>query len=192
MFELGMRLAFDKPTIIIKDNKTNYSFDTAPIEHLEYPQDLRYSSIVDFKVRLTEKIKSTFEKSQSDPQYSTFLKSFGDYKIPKLEKSNISKEDYIIEELGVIRRLLRNNNNLDSYKNYSNDNFRYSSDLELNNSIRLVEEVILNIYGSYEDFKLAYYNDSQGALNTIQNYLMNSSKAKISSNALTRILNNYV
>jgi hypothetical protein len=29
MFELGMRLAFDKPAIIIKDNRTNYSFDTA-------------------------------------------------------------------------------------------------------------------------------------------------------------------
>jgi len=37
MFELGMRLAFDRPTIIIKDDKTSYSFDTSPIEHLEYP-----------------------------------------------------------------------------------------------------------------------------------------------------------
>jgi len=40
MFELGMRLAFDKPTIIIKDNITGYSFDTSLIEHLEYPRDL--------------------------------------------------------------------------------------------------------------------------------------------------------
>jgi hypothetical protein len=31
MFELGMRLAFDRPTIIVKDDKTSYSFDTAPI-----------------------------------------------------------------------------------------------------------------------------------------------------------------
>lgn len=37
MFELGMRLAFDKPTIIIMDNMTKYSFDTSPIEHLGYP-----------------------------------------------------------------------------------------------------------------------------------------------------------
>ncbi|MCL2651945.1 MAG: hypothetical protein FWD60_13120 [Candidatus Azobacteroides sp.] len=29
MFELGIRLAFDKPTIIIKDDKTSYSFDTS-------------------------------------------------------------------------------------------------------------------------------------------------------------------
>jgi hypothetical protein len=42
MLELGMRLAFDKPAIIIKDDRTNYSFDTAPIEHLEYPIDLNY------------------------------------------------------------------------------------------------------------------------------------------------------
>src|ERR1700722_12759857 len=37
MFELGMRLAFDKPTILVKDNKTNFSFDISGIEHLPYP-----------------------------------------------------------------------------------------------------------------------------------------------------------
>jgi hypothetical protein len=57
MFELGLRLAFDKPTVIIKDDKTAYSFDTAPIEHIEYPRDLRFSQIVEFKERLAEKIK---------------------------------------------------------------------------------------------------------------------------------------
>jgi hypothetical protein len=35
-----MRLAFDRPTIIVKDDLTTYSFDTSPIEHLEYPRDL--------------------------------------------------------------------------------------------------------------------------------------------------------
>src|SRR5262245_51569427 len=53
MFELGMRLAFDKPTIIVKDDKTAYSFDTAPIEHLPYP---RFAQIAEFKAKLTEKI----------------------------------------------------------------------------------------------------------------------------------------
>ena len=43
LFELGMRLAFDKPTVIIKDDKTDYSFDTSIIEHLAYPRDLRFS-----------------------------------------------------------------------------------------------------------------------------------------------------
>ncbi|MDX0654689.1 hypothetical protein GOD34_28880 [Sinorhizobium medicae] len=38
MLELGMRLAFDKPVVIVKDDQTSYSFDTAPIEHLPYPR----------------------------------------------------------------------------------------------------------------------------------------------------------
>ncbi|HDZ1044197.1 TPA: hypothetical protein RRU23_005290, partial [Klebsiella pneumoniae] len=43
MFELGMRIAFDKPVIIIKDNATQYCFDSGTIEHLEYPKDMRYA-----------------------------------------------------------------------------------------------------------------------------------------------------
>lgn len=99
MFELGIRLAFDKPTIIIKDDKTSYSFDTSPIEHLEYPRDLRYNRIEDFKSKLTDKIKKTYEKSVSDRQYSTFLKHFGEFKVAKLETKVVSKEDYILDEL---------------------------------------------------------------------------------------------
>ena len=56
MFELGMRLAFDKPAIIVIDDKTDYSFDTSPIEHLSYPRDLRYFDILDFKEQLKKKI----------------------------------------------------------------------------------------------------------------------------------------
>jgi hypothetical protein len=63
MFELGLRLAFDKPAIIIKDDKTGYNFDTSPIEHLEYPRDLRFSRIADFKETLAEKIQATRKKS---------------------------------------------------------------------------------------------------------------------------------
>lgn len=67
MFELGMRLTFDKPTIIIKDDKTDYSFDTSPVEHLKYPRDLRYHDIIKFKDTLTDKIKGTYKASSDDP-----------------------------------------------------------------------------------------------------------------------------
>ena len=105
MFELGMRLAFDKPTIIIKDDKTTYSFDTSPIEHLEYPRDLRFNKIVDFQEKLTEKIQGTHKKATTDKNYTTFLKHFGEFTVPILETKNISKEDYILEELHSIKSL---------------------------------------------------------------------------------------
>lgn len=104
MFELGLRLAFDKPTIIIKDDKTNYSFDTAQIEHLTYPRDLRYLKIIEFREKLKSKILGTYDKSQNDSTYTTFLKNFGEFTIPKLDTKEVSKEDFIIEELRDLKR----------------------------------------------------------------------------------------
>ncbi len=104
MFELGLRLAFDKPTIIIKDDNTSYSFDTSPIEHLEYPRDLRFNKIVDFKKALSEKIKATYDKSIKDPGYTTFLKHFGTFTAAKIDTKEVSKEDFIIEELKELKK----------------------------------------------------------------------------------------
>jgi hypothetical protein len=56
MFELGIRLAFDKATIIIKDDQTDYSFDTAIIDHLTYPKDLNYLKILKFQSDLKGKL----------------------------------------------------------------------------------------------------------------------------------------
>jgi hypothetical protein len=113
MFELGLRLAFDKPTVIVKDDKTSYSFDTAPIEHVGYPRDLRYQQISEFKEKLSEKIKATHCKASSDPNYTTFLKHFGEFTIAKLDKKEVSGQEYMIEgfrairhEIGMLRRLL--------------------------------------------------------------------------------------
>lgn len=103
MFELGMRLAFDKPTIIIKDDKTDYTFDTSIIEHLSYPKDLRFTKILDFKENLKKKIEGTSKKYKEDPKYSTFLKNFGQYKIAHLEETEVSSDEYILSSLADIK-----------------------------------------------------------------------------------------
>jgi len=107
MFELGMRLAFDKPTIIIKDDLTGYSFDTSLIEHLEYPRDLRFTSIIKFKENLGKKLKATHEKATTDPNFSTFLKNFGKYKIAHLEDREITSDTFIVNAIEELRRDIR-------------------------------------------------------------------------------------
>ena len=104
MFELGMRLAFDKPTIIIKDDKTAYSFDTSALEDIEYLRDLRFSKIVEFKERLALKIRSTVDKASNDPEFTTFLKHFGKFTVAKIEKKEVSGQEYILEEIRALRR----------------------------------------------------------------------------------------
>lgn len=107
MFELGMRLAFDKPTIIIKDDKTTYSFDTSAIEHIEYPRDLRFSKIVEFKERLASKIKATHDRAATDGNYTTFLKHFGEFTVAKLQKKEVSGQEFILEELKSMRTAMQ-------------------------------------------------------------------------------------
>ena len=104
MFELGLRLAFDKPTIIVKDDATQYSFDTSVIEHLTYPKDLRHQKIEVFKFELKDKIEKTYQTFLEDPsKYSTFLKNFGSFKVPEIDEKVVPINEYIIEELKSIR-----------------------------------------------------------------------------------------
>lgn len=107
MFELGLRLAFDKPTIIVKDNKTAYTFDTGIVEHLEYPRDLHYHSIVNFKNKLQEKITATLEKSKEDGDYSPYLKHLGGFTAVKLETKELTKDEYLIQEVSELKSLIR-------------------------------------------------------------------------------------
>lgn len=128
MFELGMRLAFDKPTIVIKDDKTDYSFDTSPIEHVGYPRDLRFSRIVEFKAKLTEKILATHRMSQKNANYTTFLKHFGEFKVAELEQKTVGLDEYILDELKEIRLSMRRIQ-FDSKRDIRN--IRYDNDSEI-------------------------------------------------------------
>lgn len=97
MFELGMRLAFDKPTVIVKDDKTDYSFDTGVIEHIPYPRDLRFSKMVSFKASLADKVAATYHASLNDPNHSTFLKNFGTFRIAGLEQKELTEGQMLLE-----------------------------------------------------------------------------------------------
>ncbi|QQP13035.1 hypothetical protein FJQ98_02885 [Lysinibacillus agricola] len=121
LFELGMRLTFDKPTIIIKDDKTDFIFDTGLIEHLTYPRDLRFNRIVKFQAELANAVIQTYKKSKNDPTYSTFLGNFGEFKVPALNQTPVSDvQQLILDEISSIRREV-NSLKTNSPKRVSND-----------------------------------------------------------------------
>ncbi len=100
MFELGMRLAFDKPVIIIKDEKTTYSFDTGVIEHISYPSSLRFGDIVNFKNELSKRIEATYKKATETSNFSPFLKGFGKTIIPaKIQGEEITETKFLIDQI---------------------------------------------------------------------------------------------
>lgn len=106
MFELGMRLAFDKPTIIVKDDKTSYTFDIGGIEHIPYPRDLRFPQVVEFKEKLGEKIIATVKAAEANTDYTTFLKHFGEFTVTKLDSKEVSGQEFILDELKALRQTI--------------------------------------------------------------------------------------
>lgn len=102
MFELGMRLAFDKPVVIIKDSATSFSFDISVIEHLEYPSDLHYNSIVMFKDKLKKKVIGTIDAA-NNPEYTTFLKHFSITKVAKIETREMDSFEFFVKALSEIK-----------------------------------------------------------------------------------------
>ena len=164
MFELGLRLAFDKPTIIIKDEKTTYLFDTGVIEHLTYPSSLRFSEIVKFKNELIRRINATYKKSIEDPKYSPFLKSFGTKLIPtKINETEISENKYIINGLMDIRarldqyfsQMYNQNKSHNYFENIDRPN--YLINLRIDN-IQIINEVVSNVLTDLAVNKIQTFN----------------------------------
>ena len=110
MFELGLRFAFDKAAVIIKDDETGYSFDTSPVEHINYRKDLRFSSIEQFKKDLSLKLLATFEKSK-DANHSMYLQDFGKFVVKELDTKTVSENQYILEKLNEMQREIRSISN---------------------------------------------------------------------------------
>ncbi len=150
MFELGLRLAFDKPTIIVKDDKTSYSFDTSPIEHLTYPRDLRFNQITKFKKDLASKLTGTLKAADEDPNYTTFLKNFGEFTVAKLDTTEVSKEQFIIEELRELRRQITHlgSRHIDpsyEFRKRLDENLRREHPLDREECERCLREAILSL-----------------------------------------------
>lgn len=104
MFELGMRLAFNKPVVIIKDDKTGYSFDTSNIQHLGYRKDLRHNTVEKFIDDLATKIKATYEAPTQDG-YQSFLSHFGKFEVATIENKSIPESEAlqkILDKMAVL------------------------------------------------------------------------------------------
>ncbi|MGE7999394.1 hypothetical protein ACQKOF_12045 [Lysinibacillus sp. NPDC093190] len=101
MFELGVRLAFDRPFILLKDDSTDYVFDISSIYHINYPRDLRYKDIVDMKNQLKLKLDATYRKSLKEE--SMYLKDFGTFKVANLQSTELPMMDYL-QKIGSTSR----------------------------------------------------------------------------------------
>ncbi len=102
LFELGLRLSFEKPVVLVQDDVTDPAFDTAVIEYLQYPRSLRYPDIEQFKKDLSNCIRETVKRKAEDPNYSPFLRSFGTFETPKFDAKEVPATEFMIAQLNSL------------------------------------------------------------------------------------------
>ena len=61
LFELGLRQAFDKPTVLVQEIGTPKIFDISPLRFSEYRKELKYREVLEDQNFIAEAIKATKE-----------------------------------------------------------------------------------------------------------------------------------
>ena len=150
MFELGLRIAFNKRVIVIFDKNNKVPFDINSIPHLTYPEDLNIVKMENFSENLRQKIKELLKK-EGNSYIDTYGNLFKDY-ILKEEKIDIGTGKLILEHLGKLEDMLLNRK-----KEPSQDIFPWFSlisyesfEKELNNSFLIKK--LLESSKNYNDF----------------------------------------
>ena len=114
MFELGMRITFKQPVVIITDDYATIPFDTKVIEHLGYPRDLHIHHTTDFIEKLADRIKRLHEQKKSE-NFKSFIEEFGTFEVLEPTKKVVPAEQLIMDRLDRIernQRMSRADNNL--------------------------------------------------------------------------------
>lgn len=154
LYELGLRQAFNKPSVLIKDNKTESIFDIQGFRYLEYDSSLRIDQMELAVTKLSEFLEETYENRGSE--INSIIQMLGIEPAEVKEKIKISEENSVI--LAAINNLSKKVNGLESFDkkemhreepilNYYTDIvFRPIEDLGL--SVKIVE--ILNESGIYD------------------------------------------
>ena len=119
MFELGMRLTFRKPVVIIADENTRLPFDTNVIDTLSYPADLHFAKVERFMEDLADRLKVL--TSGKEGSFKPYLDTFGAFTVVVPQADRVEFDQYVIEKLdqigSAVSRLQR-----DAIFNDANDN----------------------------------------------------------------------
>ncbi len=105
LFELGLRIAFDRPVVLIKDDETEFAFDIGPLEHLVYPRSLRHAPMERLKTELARKISAIYKDWYSGKgERPSYIKAFGPITTIEFERKTERSDHAILEALADIGR----------------------------------------------------------------------------------------
>lgn len=150
LYELGIRHAFDKPVVLIKDNKTDRIFDIQGISTVEYRRERLYDEVIEDQKKISEAIKANENNSSG---YSIL-------NMVNLQKAtyDISIKDTNPSEINnaLLMRILNALDKTEQSKNDNNKSSLSSGQLELNKLLADLSGQMLLISETFE-----YYENNE-------------------------------
>lgn len=65
LYELGLRQTYDKPVVLVQDDKTQRIFDVSGINTVQYSSERLYENVIEARKKITEAILSTKEGKEN-------------------------------------------------------------------------------------------------------------------------------
>lgn len=98
-YELGMRQAFDKPTVLIRDEDTIVPFDINGLRYVEYKKGMRHRDVVKAVEDLTSMLKATYEKKDDKSEVNSLIRlmDLTAAKVQHVELTEDEKSSKLIE-----------------------------------------------------------------------------------------------
>lgn len=131
LYELGLRQAYDKPVVLIQDEKTEKIFDVGGISTVFYKSARIYEDVIEARDSIKSAITSTREGKVNS------LVRIVKATTPDLSKIDVSKDDVMNAKLDKIFQEIKRINQDESrtynyirckpYQNYSDDKIRDST-----------------------------------------------------------------
>lgn len=91
-YELGMRQAFDMPTVLVRDDATEAPFDVNGIRYVTYKKDMKHRSVKKAVEELTETIKDTYAKRDDKYEINSLIRLMELAKPAKINQVELSEE----------------------------------------------------------------------------------------------------
>ena len=111
LYELGIRQAYDKPVVLVQDDKTDRIFDVSGINTISYSSSRLFEEVLEARRRITDAIISSKEGKQN-----SIIKVIN-AQSAKISSDAMSKEDKVevmlaglLEDVNDLKMQIRKNN----------------------------------------------------------------------------------
>ncbi len=126
LFELGLRQAFDKPTVLVQETGTPKIFDISPLRYTEYRQGLKYRDVLADQKKIEEAISATVEATNKGEGINSIVSILSLSNPASLKEISQDDTGRIIQLLRADIDNLRNDIQSKGFSNQKEDKTEYS------------------------------------------------------------------